>query len=207
MHHRHGNLLKIEGCCRRGSGVEFGGNVNVWRIGPDTFGEEIDCFLTYDISISEPPLNRNKPHLRYACLGWAGIGVSSDRWAGGVTGVEGGVLITGRRWTALIIGSTLPGMLLHVWRECICFVFFYCLGAVGFGAVSIVGASVILVRGVSTLCCPICSMSPSTFCSTLCSGGRMYGWHCKSLGGSNHLWVECVSFRQCCSRLSDANLY
>ena len=63
MHHRHGNLLKIEGCCRRGSGVEFGGNVNVWRIGPDTFGEEIDCFLTYDISISEPPLNRNKPHL------------------------------------------------------------------------------------------------------------------------------------------------
>jgi hypothetical protein len=101
--------------------------------------------------------------------------------------VEGGALINGRLLAMMIIGGTLPGMLLHVQRECICVVFFNRLSSVGFGVVMIAGASVILVKGVSTLCCPICSMSPSTLCSTLCSGGGMYGWHCKSPGGSSHL--------------------
>ncbi len=61
-----------------------------------------------------------------------------DCQASGATGVEGGALITGRWSAVLIIGGTLPGMLLHVWRECVRFVFFNRLGAIGFGAVIIV---------------------------------------------------------------------
>jgi hypothetical protein len=76
----------------------------------------------------------------------AGIGVRGDCQAGGATGVEGGVLITGHQLTVLIVGSTLPGMLLLVQCECICFVFFNHLGVIGFGVVIIAGASVILVR-------------------------------------------------------------
>ncbi len=137
----------------------------------------------------------------------AGVGVHGDCQAVDAMGVEGWALITGRCLAVLIIGGTLPGMLFHVRCECVCFVFFNRLGAIGFGVVIMAGASVILVRGVSTLCCPICSMSPSTFCSTICSGGGMYGWHCKSPGGGSEMWVGCVSVRQCrcCSQSSDAS--
>ncbi len=62
-----------------------------------------------------------------------------DCRASGATGVEGGVLITGHWSAVLIIGGTLPGMLLHVRGECVCFVFFNRLGAVGFGVVIIGG--------------------------------------------------------------------
>jgi hypothetical protein len=115
----------------------------------------------------------------------SGFGVRGDGWAGGAPGVAGRALMTGHLLAVSIIGGMLPRVLLHVQRECICFVFFNRLDAVGFGVVIIEGASVILVRGVSTLCCPICSISPTTLCSTLCSGGGMNGWCCKSPGGSS----------------------
>ncbi len=47
----------------------------------------------------------------------------------------------------LTIWGVLPGMLWRVRRECVLAVFFNCLGAVGFGAVIIGGASVIRVIG------------------------------------------------------------
>ena len=50
-----------------------------------------------------------------------------------------------RCFPLLMIGGVLPGMLLRVRRECVRAVFFNCLGAVGFGAVIIGGASVIRV--------------------------------------------------------------
>jgi hypothetical protein len=90
-----------------------------------------------------------------------------DHWAGVATSVEGGVLIIGRWSAILIIGGMLPGMLLRFQHECNRFMFFNHLGAVGFGAVIITGASVILVRGDTTLCSPVCSMLPSTLCCTL----------------------------------------
>ncbi len=115
--------------------------------------------------------------MRVWILRCTGVVVHGDCQASVATGVEGGALITGRWLAVLIIGGTLLGMLLHDWHECNCFVFFYRLGAIGFGSVIIARASVILLRGIFTLCSPICSMSPSTLCSTLCSGGGMYGWH------------------------------
>ncbi len=115
-----------------------------------------------------------------------------DCWAGVATVVEGGVLIAGHWWAALIMGGRLPGMLLCVQRECNGFVFFNRLGAVAFGAIIIAGTSVILVRSVTTLCSPECSLLPSTLCSTLCSGGGMYSWHCK-LGGGGQPFVSRVS--------------
>jgi hypothetical protein len=136
--------------------------------------------------LSPPSIGTNRTRGTHVWI-VPGDGVHGDCWAGSATGVEGGALITGHWSAVLIIGGTLPGMLLCVPRECICFVFFNCLGDTRFGAVIIAGASVILVSGVSTLSCLICFMSSSTLCSTLCSSGGMYGWHYKSLGGSNHL--------------------
>ena len=52
-----------------------------------------------------------------------------------------------RCFPLLMIGGVLPGMLFRVMRECVRAVFFNCLGAVGFGAVIIGGASVIRVIG------------------------------------------------------------
>jgi len=59
-----------------------------------------------------------------------------------------GVLVASmrRRFPILMIWGVLPEMLCRVIRECVLTVltvFFNCLGAVGFGAVIIVGASVI----------------------------------------------------------------
>ena len=50
-----------------------------------------------------------------------------------------------RRFPILMIWGVLPGMLCRVIHECDLAVFFNCLGAVGFGAVIIGGASVIHV--------------------------------------------------------------
>jgi hypothetical protein len=74
-----------------------------------------------------------------------------DCRAGVASVMEGGVSITGCWPAASIMGGTLPGMLLQVRRECNHFVCLNCFGAVGFGAIMIAEASVILVRGGSTL--------------------------------------------------------
>jgi len=76
-----------------------------------------------------------------------------------------------RCFPLLMIGGVLPGMLFRVTRECVHAVFFNCLGAVGFGAVIIGGAFVILVTEWSTLCS---SLASSTLCSLEGAGG-MYG--------------------------------
>ena len=68
----------------------------------------------------------------------------------GVSGVVGAAMR--RCFPLLMIWGVLPGMLLRVRRECVLAVFFNCLGAVGFGAVIIGGASVIRVTKCSTLC-------------------------------------------------------
>ncbi len=52
-----------------------------------------------------------------------------------------------QRFPILTIWGVLPGMLLRVRRECVLAVFFNFLGAVGFGAVIIGGASVICIIG------------------------------------------------------------
>jgi hypothetical protein len=70
-----------------------------------------------------------------------------------------------------IDGGVLPGMLFRVRRECVLAVFFNFLGAVGFGALIIGGASVIRVTECSTLCS---SLASSTLCSAEGAGG-MYG--------------------------------
>ncbi len=65
--------------------------------------------------------------------------------------VVGGAGVVGasmcRRFPILTIWGVLPGMLWRVRRECVLTVFFNCLGAVGFGAVIIGGASVIRIIG------------------------------------------------------------
>ena len=60
-----------------------------------------------------------------------------------------GVFGSAMRWhfPILLIWGVLPGMLWRVRRECVLAVFFNCRGAVGFGAVLIGGASVILIIG------------------------------------------------------------
>ena len=52
-----------------------------------------------------------------------------------------------RRFSLLMMWGVLPGMLFRVRRECVLGVNFNCLGAVGFGALIIGGASVIRVIG------------------------------------------------------------
>ena len=69
--------------------------------------------------------------LRGLMLGWAGVVGASMR----------------RRFSLLMIWGVLPGMLFRVRRECVLGVNFNCLGAVGFGALIIGGASVIRVIG------------------------------------------------------------
>ena len=69
--------------------------------------------------------------LRGLMVGGAGVVVASMR----------------RRFPILMIWGVLPGTLCRVIRECVLAVFFNCLGAVGFGAVIIGGASVIRVIG------------------------------------------------------------
>ena len=60
-----------------------------------------------------------------------------------------GVFGSAMRWhfPILLIWGVLPGMLWRVRRECVLAVFFNCHGAVGFSAVLIGGASVILIIG------------------------------------------------------------
>ncbi len=76
-----------------------------------------------------------------------------------------------RCFPLLMIGGVLPGMLFRVIRECVRVVFFNFLGAVGFGAVIIGGAFVILVTEWSTLCSSLASF---TLCSLEGAGG-IYG--------------------------------
>jgi hypothetical protein len=118
----------------------------------------------------------------------------------GVAGVVGTSMR--RRFRILTTGGTPPEMLLHISRECVCFVFFNFRGAIGFGAVMMAGASVICVNGGATLCSTLCS---STVLSTLCStadSGCTYGCCCMSPWGSNHLWegavIVCASGSRCC---------
>ncbi len=67
----------------------------------------------------------------------------------GVVGVSIGVVGVSmcRQFPILTIWGVLPGMLWRVRRECVLALFFNFLGAVGFGAVMIGGASVIHVIG------------------------------------------------------------
>ena len=63
----------------------------------------------------------------------------------GGTGVIGASMC--RRYSLLMIWGVLPGMLFRVRHECVLGINFNCLGAVGFGALIIGGASVIRVIG------------------------------------------------------------
>ena len=108
---------------------------------------------------------------------WGVVVAGSVNFLGDRRGpVVGGVGVVGGstclRFSILTIWGVLPGMLWRVRRECVLAVFFNFLGAVGFGAVMIGGASVIRVIGCATLCS---SVSISTLCSTEGAGGT-YGW-------------------------------
>jgi hypothetical protein len=78
---------------------------------------------------------------------------------------------------ALVIAGMLPGMLLHVTRKCVCFVFFNVHFLVGFGAVMMGSSFVMRCRGIpgGTLCLPCMS---ATLCllgmsATVCSVGMI----------------------------------
>ncbi len=86
------------------------------------------------------------------CTFWGVVVPGLVNFLGDLRGpVVGGAGVVGvsmcRRFSILTIWGVLPGMLWRVRRECVLAVFFNFLGAVGFGAVIIGGASVIRVIG------------------------------------------------------------
>jgi hypothetical protein len=146
MYNRHCNLLEMEiGCCAL-TRPKFCWRVQIGGLLPHTFGKEINSFLAYYISRSYATLNQNESYfLGVVVPGLVNLLVDFCGLVVGGAGVIGASMR--RRFPILTIKGVLPGMLWCVRRECVLAVFFNCLGAVGFGAVIIGGASVIRVIG------------------------------------------------------------
>ncbi len=116
---------------------------------PYTFGKEINSFLAYYILRSYSTRNWNFWGAVPGLVNFLGDLRGPVVGGAGVVGVSIGVVSVSmcQRFPILTIWGVLPGMLWRVRRECVLVVFFNFLGAVGFGAVMIGGASVIRVIG------------------------------------------------------------